>query len=219
MKIARSLLVAAGFVLAAAAVGAWAYGQLPPGAVIPAHFTADGQPNGFMSAGSGLARIPLIAALVVAILAALPRIPRYSERLSRSGGPYGVLVVGVAAVLFVTEAAIAAYALNPRFDVLRTVFLAVAVLLVVIGNFLGKFRQNHLVGIRTPWTLGDERVWDKTHRFTGWAMVCGGVVLALADLVLPSHRLLVAATVLCAAGPPLLGAAYSWRLSRREHQA
>jgi uncharacterized membrane protein len=219
MKITRSFLVAAGFTLAAAAVGAWAYARLPAGAVIAVHFSANGQPNGFMPKGRGLALMPMIAILVIGLLAVLPLAPAYRDRLARSSGPYGIVLAGLAAFFFVMEAAMAAHALNPSFDIMRATFLAVGVLLVVLGNFLGKFRQNQLIGIRTPWTLGDERVWDKTHRFTGWAMVVGGVLLMLADLILADHRVLLAAMILCAAGPPLFGAVYSWRLSRRERQA
>ena len=46
----------------------------------------------------------------------------------------------------------------------RVVFLAVAALLLTVGNSLGKVRHNAIFGLKTPWTLGDARVWDKTHR-------------------------------------------------------
>lgn len=51
------------------------------------------------------------------------------------------------------------------------------VLFLVLGNVMGKLRQNAMVGIRTPWTLRNERVWDQTHRWGGKAMVLGGLVL------------------------------------------
>ena len=44
-------------------------------------------------------------------------------------------------------------------------------------NVLGKLRPNHSVGIRTRWTLDNERVWDQTHRFGGKAFVLAGVLL------------------------------------------
>ncbi len=98
-------------------------------------------------------------------------------------------------------------------------FAVVGLVLIMVGNVLGKLRQNQLLGVRTRWTLGDERVWDKTHRFTGWAMVLGGVVLLLIDLAGPSGPWLIAATVACAASPLLLGVLYSARQWRREHHA
>jgi uncharacterized membrane protein len=165
-----------------------------------------------------LAIIPAVSALVIGGLALAPRLSVYREQVARSVRPFQMLLVCVAAVLFTAEASIAAKAIDPAFDVLRTVFLAVAVLLVVVGNFLGKIRQNHLFGVRTPWTLRDERVWDKTHRFTGWTMVLAGVVLAVIDFAAPSGAWLIAATVVCAASPLFVGMAYSARQWRREHR-
>ena len=53
-------------------------------------------------------------------------------------------------------------------------FAATGVMLIVVGNILGKLRANYVIGIRTRWTLADPTVWDKTHRFTGRLMFAGG---------------------------------------------
>lgn len=66
---------------------------------------------------------------------------------------------------------------------------------VVIGNVMGKIRPNYAIGIRTPWALADEHVWDKTHRFGGWAFVAGGIVLVVASFTLPATTPTVAATL------------------------
>jgi len=204
MTISRSHIAAFALVAATAAAAAFAYWRLPAGATIAVHYNMLGRATGAAPAGH--------------VLAVIPAVSLYRERLARSAGPFGTLLVAVAAVLFTAEASIAAKALDPAFDVLRTVFLAVAVLLVVVGNVLGKLRQNHLFGVRTPWTLGDERVWDKTHRVTGWTMVLAGLVLAVIDLAAPSGPWLIAATVICAASPLFVGMAYSARQWRRERR-
>jgi uncharacterized membrane protein len=218
MTLSRSHIAAFALVAATAAVGAFAYWRLPEGATIAVHYNLVGRPTGSAPAGQVLAIIPAVSALVIGGLALAPRLSVYREQVARSVRPFQMLLVCVAAVLFTAEASIAAKAIDPAFDILRTVFLAVAVLLVVVGNFLGKIRQNHLFGVRTPWTLRDERVWDKTHRFTGWTMVLAGVVLAVIDFAAPSGAWLIAATVVCAASPLFVGMAYSARQWRREHR-
>jgi len=150
----------------------------------------------------------------IVALTLLPQVYPNPERMERSKGPYGLVVASVAGVLLISEFAIAGKALRPDFDVLRIVFFAVAVMLAVIGNVLGKLRQNRIIGIRTPWTLGDEQVWDKTHRFTGRAMVVGALVLLAFVILGPSGAPLVGAVILCAVGPVLLGGGYSWWLWR-----
>ena len=47
------------------------------------------------------------------------------------------------------------------------------IMFMFIGNYMPKIKHNYSFGIKTPWTLRDSRVWDKTHRMAGplWAAV------------------------------------------------
>ena len=48
---------------------------------------------------------------------------------------------------------------------------------------LGQVRRNFYVGVRTPWTIADEGVWNRTHRLAAWlytASGCAGCVAVLA---------------------------------------
>ena len=54
--------------------------------------------------------------------------------------------------------------------------LVVGLLFMFIGNSIGRVRPNYFVGIRTPWTLANEEVWRRTHRFAGPVMMVGGLL-------------------------------------------
>jgi uncharacterized membrane protein len=211
--------IALGFVAAALAAAAWAYAALPPGARIETHFNTAGVANGWMDKGPGLFLMPVIMLVTIAALVFAPRIMPGGKTPVSMDGPYGVIVAGVAGVLFASEAGIAAHALDHGFDVLRAVFLACGVLLIVTGNLLGKVRQNWLLGVRTPWTLSNETVWDKTHRFTGRLLFVTGVVLIPMSAFVPDHRWLVGLMIGCAAGPLLAGCVYSAVIFPRSRQA
>ena len=101
------------------------------------------------------------------------------------------------------------HALDPSFDVMRWIFVALGILFVVIGAVLGRIPPNGLAGIRTPWTLADEGVWARTHRFTGRLMTLGGVALAAVATLGADHIDLVVALVVCILGPALAGVIYS----------
>jgi uncharacterized membrane protein len=45
--------------------------------------------------------------------------------------------------------------------------LLVGMVLVIVGNYLPKCRQNYTIGIKLPWTLNSEENWNATHRFAG----------------------------------------------------
>lgn len=53
----------------------------------------------------------------------------------------------------------------------------VGVLFLVLGNYMPKIKNNWFMGIRTPWTLSSEEVWNKTHRLAGKTFIAGGVVM------------------------------------------
>jgi len=62
-----------------------------------------------------------------------------------------------------------------RLDVGRAIIGGVCLLLALLGNLMGKVRRNFYIGVRTPWTLANERVWNATHRFAGKTLVAGGL--------------------------------------------
>jgi uncharacterized membrane protein len=55
--------------------------------------------------------------------------------------------------------------------------LSMAGLFLILGNSFGKIRPNYFVGLRTPWTLNNEEVWMRSHRFTGRLWVIAGLAM------------------------------------------
>ncbi len=191
-------------------VAALAWTSLPPGAGVATNYLGF---DGVRHAGVSreiLWLLPFVSAIVTLAMMAV----RQRLREETAALPLEVTMVAVTGVLLVTEAALVGRAFDPAFNVLRPVAGAVGVLLIAVGNYLGKARRNAIFGVRTPWTLADATVWDRTHRFTGAGMVGGGVVLLVLAILLRDTTALGAAMAVCAAVPPLAGAARSRSLHR-----
>jgi uncharacterized membrane protein len=114
----------------------------------------------------------------------------------------------------VTHGLLIAYALGIQINVTRAVILVTGLMLIMTGNALGKIRLNRLVGIKTPWTLRDEEVWDRTHRFGGWIFVGAGTALALSALVIPAGPVLGAVLFAMLAAVVIVPSAKSYLLWR-----
>ena len=56
---------------------------------------------------------------------------------------------------------------------------AMGLLFVFVGLLLRQAKRNFSIGIRTPWTLSSDRVWDQTHRLGAVLFVISGVLTAL----------------------------------------
>ena len=145
----------------------WALGHVPEGTRVPVHYGIDGAPDGWASAPVGLFLCPVVSALIWCVLAAIPRIDPWQENVRRSATAYGVAWVALTAVFAVIQGITTLYALGWVDNFARAIPVLAGALLIVIGNVLGKIRPNFSMGIRTRWTLADEEVWDKTHRFGG----------------------------------------------------
>jgi uncharacterized membrane protein len=68
-------------------------------------------------------------------------------------------------------------------DAGRMILGGVCVIMVLMGNLMGKVRKNFYIGIRTPWTLANDRVWNATHRFAARTWISGGLLGLLFTIV------------------------------------
>ncbi len=102
-------------------------------------------------------------------------------------------------------------ALGAEHNVSTIVMVAVGVLFMFIGNFLGKVRKNFFLGIRTPWMLASDEVWAKTHRLAGWCFVIAGAIMAIGSVAGPRMEWVIIAVVTFA----LIPVVYSYFAYRR----
>jgi uncharacterized membrane protein len=215
----KAALVSAGLILAMVASALWVWMQLPATAEIAVHFGASGEADGWAHPWPGLFMVPGAGVLVWLLMAALPYIDPKGANLARSANAYFTIWVGIIAVLTAAQAAIVAASLGIGVNTTRLITAAVGALFIAIGNVFGKLRWNTTAGIRTPWTLADERVWDKTHRFGGRVFVAGGVIMLVAALVLPTNDRLVALIAIVVLGSVALTIVKSyliWRHRQRD---
>lgn len=74
--------------------------------------------------------------------------------------------------------------------------LLLALMFVVVGNYLPKCKQNHTIGIKVPWALNDEANWNATHRLAGKLWVIGGLLLLPCVLLPDWWSVIVVMTIL-----------------------
>jgi uncharacterized membrane protein len=69
--------------------------------------------------------------------------------------------------------------------------LLVGLLFVAIGAMLEKVKMNWFMGIRTPWTMSSETVWEKTHKMSGRVLMFAGIVMALVAFVPATFKIIL----------------------------
>jgi uncharacterized membrane protein len=209
MKQTGTWVVSLIFVLVMLGVAVWIYPHLP--AQTPIHWNAQGEANGWVSPFWAAAFPVLMMAGLAMMFAALPVISPRKFEIAPFARSYGIVVMATLAFLLVvgTLALLAGAGYHVSMQLVAPI--AVGALLMVIGNFMGKFRKNFFVGIRTPWTLTSDAVWERTHRLAGWLFVLAGLAWIVGGLANAPPAVMVIATLVAAFVPVV----YSYLLYRR----
>ncbi len=201
--------LAISLVATAFATSAALYPMLP--AIIATHWNAAGVINGWMPKLGGAAVAPIGSLVTVACLILFEPIQIEEDGDDLKVRYYPTIVAGVAAIWLFGNLSVLTYGMGWRHDIPSDAAIAVGLLLIVIGNSLGKFSQNGVVGIRTPWTLANEEVWVRTNRVGGWLIVLAGVVMTTTGLM--GFRMAPGAIALGVAA--VISVGYSYLIWRR----
>lgn len=175
----RYLMLSILIIVATLAATAWMYPGLPER--IPVHWNSDGAIDRY-GAKTMVFLMPAMMAGVLALLVALPRSDPRAFSVKASGDAYWFSALVATGLQAYIQAMILWGASGNDVDLRRALVGGIAIFLAMLGNVMGKVRRNFWVGVRTPWTLANERVWYATHRLAAKTMV-GGSLLALAAVL------------------------------------
>ncbi len=172
-------IVTLGLIVGAAGVSAWLYPSLPQ--QIPTHWNIKGEIDGYGNKSWALFLLPGVAVLIPLLFYFLPALSPKHFEVDSFRSTYLYIMVLVTA-MFVYFHGLTLYAVwkNSQhvgeFDLTRPIFAGMFLFFALLGNVMGKIRKNFYIGVRVPWTLASDRVWNDTHRLAAWVMVTSGLV-------------------------------------------
>ena len=181
---------------------------------VPIHWGVDGTPNQNAPALYALLLFPLISVGVQLLALALPRVDPGRENYQNFEASYWKVVLAILIYLAGFHGLVCYAATGHEVNMARALPVMVGILLIVIGNFLGKLRPNWMIGIRTPWTLSSKRSWDKTHRLGRWVMMLMGAATIFIALAPNAETYMAVGAIWGACLVTLL--VYSWLVWRSD---
>jgi uncharacterized membrane protein len=158
-------LLIVGLIILLFAVSAFFYPQLPD--KLASHWNAAGQADGYSSRFWGLFLLPIISVAFTLLLVFIPRLDPMKANIEHFKGYYYWFIVIF--LLFFLYLHVLIIVFNLGYTLNMTLFLipAFSALFYFIGVMISKAKRNYFIGIRTPWTLASDNVWDKTHALGG----------------------------------------------------
>jgi len=130
---------------------------------IPIHWNASGEINGYGPRFVGLFLMPIIALFIGLMFFLIPKIEVYKKNI----GDFQKHLDGIKIVFLLFFAGMYAMiiiAIQKPFNISYFIAPALGVLIYYVGWTMQFAKRNFFVGIRTPWTLSSDKVWDKTHK-------------------------------------------------------
>jgi uncharacterized membrane protein len=152
---------------------------------VPVHWSFAGEPDNWMEKNTGTFLLPLITLGMVILFPILQKIDPKRKNYEKFRGPWEVIQISIVSMFAYFYAVTMYMTLNPQQSntMGQFMFFGVGLLFVILGNLMGKVRHNYFVGLRTPWTLADPQVWQKSHRFTGWIFVIAGLAFIVESII------------------------------------
>jgi uncharacterized membrane protein len=158
---------------------------------VPVHWDINFNPDGFVPKDNALLAFflwPLAMAGLCLLTLVLPWLSPRHFRVDSFRSTYGYVMMLVVALLGYLHVATLWGMTHPEES--QTIFMrlllgGMCLFFALVGNVMGKVRRNFWMGLRTPWTLASETVWNRTHRLAAWLSVAAGLVGLVLALVLP----------------------------------
>lgn len=209
-----TLILSFTLILIAVAIGIALYGQLPD--PMPSHWNAAGEVDGYTSKFWGVFLLPLVAAGLTLLLLAIPSIDPLKANIAQFRRQYNAFVVGFMVYLLYVYGLTLAAALGYRFNMTMTLLPAMGLLFIGISFLVKSAKRNFFIGIRTPWTLSSDIVWEKTHALGARLFLISGIVIFVSAFLGEAGIWLMLAALLIAIVVPVV---YSYLLFARQEQS
>jgi uncharacterized membrane protein len=161
----KSEIIVLAIILASFVIGIYVYTQLPE--TIATHWNAQGQVNGYMSKFWGLFLMPFISFVLFLLFIMIPKIDPLKQNIAKFRGYFDNFVVLVILFLFYIYLLSIFWNLGFTFNFVRALVPAFAILIFYTGILIEHTKRNWFIGIRTPWTMSSDKIWEKTHKVGG----------------------------------------------------
>ena len=162
----------------AVAASIYVYPHLPDR--VPTHYDIRGAPNAYGPKWIATVIFPAMLLVLWGILRGLPKIDPRRANYARMQSTYDLVVNLVVTMVTALHLIFLAGAMGGGVPLVRFIPAVIGVSFIIMGNVMPRARPNWWFGIRTPWTLSNDRVWERTHRVGGYVMTATGVLALIA---------------------------------------
>ena len=199
-------------ILISVVAGMLVYDQMPD--QMASHWGPDNQVNDYMGKFWGVFMTPLLAFGMLVLFLIVPHLDPLKENIAEFREVFNLFILMIMLFFVYIWALTIFWNLGyTSFKMSVAILPAMGLLFFFIGYMLRKAKRNWFIGIRTPWTLSSDTVWDEIHRLGAILFMASGVLAMLGGFFGEYALWFILVPVL---GTTIFLYAYSYILYQRE---
>ncbi len=196
--------------------GGLLWNQLPE--QMASHWNVNDEVDGTMPKFWGVFLMPLITLGMLVLFLVLPGIDPLKANVAQFRESFNLFILLIVAFMLYVHGLTLAWSLGYQdFKMSAAMLPFMGVLFIAVGWMLKKAKRNFFIGIRTPWTLSSDTVWDKTHQLGSILFMASGALAIVGGFFggMTAFWLMFVPLI----GSSLFLVAYSYALYRGETKA
>lgn len=155
--------------------GVLLWNQLPE--QMASHWNTNDEVDGYISKFWGVFLMPLITLGMFGLFITLPNMDPLKANIASFRGAFNLFIVLITVFMLYIHGLTLAWSLGYQSFKMSTAMLPfMGLLFMFIGYLLRQAKRNFFIGIRTPWTLSSDTVWDKTHQLGSVLFMVSGAL-------------------------------------------
>jgi uncharacterized membrane protein len=210
MSVRTTIIVSLIAILAATLASALVYPRLPEMAA--SHWNATGQVDGYMPRFWAAFLMPLISVGLLLLLLVVPTLDPLKANIATFRSYYNAFIALIIVFMLFIHGITLAWNLGyDGFNIGNAILPAVGLIFIFAGIMMAKAKRNFFIGIRTPWTLSNDTVWDETHKLGSKMFIGAGIVTVFAGFFGESGFWIMFPVMMLAAFVPVVYSYILWR--------
>lgn len=190
-------------------IGLLVYEGMPES--MPIHFDSNNIADSYASKKLALFGVPIF--MLISYIVTYFFAVRDPKRKNQSEKVLSIILILVPILSIITTFLTISYSIGKRPDIGTWISLILQVSFILIGNYLPKVKRNYTMGIRVPWTLHSDYIWEKTHRMAGFIWIIFGFIGIIQRLFFKEALFLLLINFIIMLFTPII---YSYFLYRKE---
>ena len=156
-------------------IGIYLYPNMPE--QMASHWNAQGNVDDYMSRFWGVFLMPFVFIGLALLFIAIPKIDPLKKNIEKFRKHYDGFIIIFFIFMFLVYVQTILWNLGTEISPNLVFPILIGLLFFYIGILLENAKRNWFIGIKTPWTLSSEKVWNKTHKLGSKMFKIAGIIV------------------------------------------